>query len=156
LTTTPLINYGAKQTKKGVTVRVKNGRTTLRHAFIATMPNGHKGVFERVGSGHKRVTKKGRSYMSGLPIKELYGPSIPDSPEGGYILFYTGHMPQRAGALDQQTTKNPHGAGFSFRANPPKIRGDCPENVLTAKQDDFERHTKSARSLVLLGCGGRI
>lgn len=75
----PLINYGAQQTKKGVTVRVKNGRKTLKHAFIATMPNGHRGVFEREGTGRKRVTKKGRSYMSGLPIKELYGPSIPDS-----------------------------------------------------------------------------
>jgi Prophage minor tail protein Z (GPZ) len=75
----PLIEYGAKQTKGGVSVRVKSGRRTLRHAFIATMKSGHKGVFVREGKGHKRVTKKGRSYMSGLPIKELYGPSIPDS-----------------------------------------------------------------------------
>lgn len=75
----PLIEYGAKQTKSGVSVRVKSGRKTLRHAFMATMKSGHTGVFERVGKGHKRVTKKGRSYMSGLPIKELYGPSIPDS-----------------------------------------------------------------------------
>ncbi|WP_434107650.1 phage tail protein [Paraburkholderia caffeinilytica] len=74
-----LINYGATQTKKGVTVRVKNGRRTLRHAFIATMPNGHKGVFERTGRGHRKVTKDGRVYMSGLPIRELYGPSIPDA-----------------------------------------------------------------------------
>lgn len=75
----PLINYGATQTKTGVTVRVKNGRKTLKHAFIATMPNGHRGVFERTGAGHKRVTKKGRSYTSGLSIRELYGPSIPDA-----------------------------------------------------------------------------
>lgn len=74
-----LINYGAVQTKKGVTVRVKNGRKTLKHAFIATMPNGHKGVFERVGTGHKKVTKDGRAYMSGLPIRELFGPAIPDA-----------------------------------------------------------------------------
>jgi hypothetical protein len=74
-----LINYGATQTKNGVTVRVKNGRKTLRHAFIATMPNGHQGVFERIGKGHKKVTKDGRAYMSGLPIRELYGPSIPDA-----------------------------------------------------------------------------
>lgn len=75
----PLINYGAVQTKKGVNVRVKNGSDTFRHAFIATMPNGHKGVFERKGTEHKRVTKGGRSYESGLPIRELYGPSIPDA-----------------------------------------------------------------------------
>ncbi|WP_277187662.1 phage tail protein [Caballeronia sp. BR00000012568055] len=74
-----LINYGATQTKRGVSVRVKNGRKLLRHAFIATMPNGHKGVFEREGTGHKLITKNGRSYMSGLPIRELYGPSIPDA-----------------------------------------------------------------------------
>jgi hypothetical protein len=54
-----LINYGATQTKRGVSVCVKNGRKLLRHAFIATMPNGHKGVFEREGTGHKLVTKKG-------------------------------------------------------------------------------------------------
>ncbi|WP_080436323.1 hypothetical protein [Burkholderia ubonensis] len=69
----PLINYGARQTTKGVTVRVKNGSKTLRHAFIATMASGHIGVFERVGTGHKRVTRNGRAYWSGLPIRELYG-----------------------------------------------------------------------------------
>ncbi|KVM47118.1 hypothetical protein WJ58_28880 [Burkholderia ubonensis] len=75
----PLINYGARQTTKGVTVRVKNGSKTLRHAFIATMASAHIGVFERVGTGHKRVTKNGRAHWSGLPIRELYGPSIPDA-----------------------------------------------------------------------------
>ncbi|AXL51343.1 hypothetical protein DSC91_003968 [Paraburkholderia caffeinilytica] len=60
-------------------MRVKNGRKLLRHAFIATMPNGHRDIFKREGSGHQRVTKKGRSYMSGLPIRSLYGSSIPDA-----------------------------------------------------------------------------
>jgi hypothetical protein len=33
----PLIDYDARQTKRGVSVRVKNGRTIFRHAFTATM-----------------------------------------------------------------------------------------------------------------------
>ena len=73
----PLINYGARQTKQGVSVQVKHARKTIPHSFIAVMPGGHKGVFVRVGAGHKRVTNNGRLIQSGLPIKELYGPSVP-------------------------------------------------------------------------------
>lgn len=62
-----LINYNASQTRKGVRVKVKSGAHTLRHAFIATMKSGHRGVFVRAGGkGSPR-----------LPIRELYGPSIP-------------------------------------------------------------------------------
>lgn len=75
----PLGRYGARQTKKGVSVQVLNGRKVISHAFIATMPNGHKGVFVRVGKGHKKVKKAGRVIMSGLPIKELFGPSLADA-----------------------------------------------------------------------------
>lgn len=49
----------------------------VKGAFIATMPTGHKGVFVRVGSGHKKVERNGRKRWYGLPIRELYGPSIP-------------------------------------------------------------------------------
>lgn len=72
----PLIQFGARATKRGVSVNVKRGRTTLSHAFIATMPSGHRGVFERVGTMHKRVARHGRRLSSGLPIRELFGPSI--------------------------------------------------------------------------------
>lgn len=74
-----LINYGARQGKNGVSIQVKAGRTVLRHAFIATMPNGHRGVFERTGKQHKKVVRNGKVRRSGLPIKELFGPSIPQS-----------------------------------------------------------------------------
>jgi hypothetical protein len=74
-----LINYGARQNKNGVSVQVKAGRTVLRHAFIATMQNGHQGVFDRVGKQHKIVKRNGKSFRTGLPIKELFGPSIPQS-----------------------------------------------------------------------------
>jgi hypothetical protein len=73
----PLIAYGARQTSKGVSVNVKNGRKEIAHAFIATMASGHKGVFVRTGNTHKRVVRGGKGSRSGLPIKELFGPSIP-------------------------------------------------------------------------------
>lgn len=74
-----LINYSARSTKAGVSVSVKNGRKNLRGAFIATMPNGHTGVFERVGTQHKKVDANGKVQWRGLPIKELFGPSIPSA-----------------------------------------------------------------------------
>lgn len=74
-----LINYGARQGKNGVSVQVKASRSVLRHAFIATMPNGHRGVFERTGKQHKKLKRNGKTIRSGLPIKELFGPSIPQS-----------------------------------------------------------------------------
>ncbi|WP_233863498.1 phage tail protein [Paraburkholderia adhaesiva] len=75
----PLAEYSAKQTRAGASVRVKNGRKTIKHAFVATMESGHTGVFMRVGKAHKRVTKNGKTYWSGLPIRELFGPAIPDA-----------------------------------------------------------------------------
>lgn len=71
-----LIEYAARQTSKGVTVSVKNGRKLIRSAFIATMPSGHRGVFQRTGLGRKRVTRNGRVRSSGLPIRELFGPGV--------------------------------------------------------------------------------
>lgn len=57
----PLIEYKARQTKKGVTVQVNQGkRTRIDHAFITTMKSGKKGVFVRRGKAR-------------LPIRELLG-----------------------------------------------------------------------------------
>lgn len=76
----PLIDCGAKQVVEGVSYDSNTGRKTLLHAFIATMPKtGHKGVFLRVGTAHLKVTRRGKTYYSGLPIKEQYAPSIPDT-----------------------------------------------------------------------------
>ncbi len=69
----PLIQFSAREIKSGVSVSVKHGRKVIPHAFIATMPNGIKGVFIRVGKQHKKVNGQ----WHGLPIKQLYGPSIP-------------------------------------------------------------------------------
>lgn len=61
----PLIEFSARQTRAGVSVRVIRGqRKVRRHAFIAKMHTGHVGVFERTSS--KR-----------LPIKELFSVSLP-------------------------------------------------------------------------------
>ena len=62
----PLIHFSARQTAKGVTVRVTAERKLVRHAFIATMPGGHTGVFAR----------KGRER---LPIKEIFSLSLPQA-----------------------------------------------------------------------------
>src|SRR5215475_12517879 len=48
----------------GVVLRIAGKDETYRHAFITTVRHGHEGVFERKGKPR-------------LPIRELYGPSIP-------------------------------------------------------------------------------
>lgn len=45
----PVMAFGAKQNKSGVSFRLKGRRLTIPHAFIATMSSGHKGVFARGG-----------------------------------------------------------------------------------------------------------
>lgn len=76
----PLIEMGARGKEpsrgrgRGVTYRTGSGRKRLEHAFIATMPGGHKGVFIRPTS---RAVRRGRPpQRSWLPIRELFGPSL--------------------------------------------------------------------------------
>ena len=59
----PLISFGARQTKKGVTYKKEGERVLIRHAFKATMKSGHTGIFKR-------------KFSSRLPISELRGPSL--------------------------------------------------------------------------------
>lgn len=66
----PLIKFNARGpipsrgVGRGVTYRIgARGTTRIPNAFIATMKNGHQGVFRRVAKGR-------------LPIVELRGPSI--------------------------------------------------------------------------------
>lgn len=76
----PLIKYGARQTSKGVSVNVLNGRKVIKEAFIATGPGGRMGVFLREPGGqHVKVIKNGKPSWHQLPIKELFGPSIPQA-----------------------------------------------------------------------------
>jgi hypothetical protein len=44
----PLADFGARQTRAGVSYAIRKGqRVTIAHAFLATMPSGHQGVFIR-------------------------------------------------------------------------------------------------------------
>lgn len=77
----PLIKFGARGPEpsggrgSGVTARLQGGRVRFRHAFIARMKSGHRGVFQR-------ATKKAMARMSrgawtkNLPIFQRTGPSI--------------------------------------------------------------------------------
>lgn len=74
----PLIKFNVKPTKpskRPVTVSVlkKNTGERLQNAFIARMPSGHTGVFER-------LTRER------TPTKELYGPSIKHMLENEEVL----------------------------------------------------------------------
>jgi hypothetical protein len=72
-----LIYYKTKATKrKGVYVEViKGSEEQLRHAFQATMPSGHTGIFQR--TGRFKIAIKGRyKGRKREVIKELYGPSL--------------------------------------------------------------------------------
>lgn len=65
----PIVEFDARQTAAGVTVKVKGTRKLLRGAFLARMPSGHIGVFYRRGfAGHRA----GR-----LPIDQVFSISLP-------------------------------------------------------------------------------
>lgn len=63
---TRLINMGARQTKRGTSVKVGKQRKIIKSTFIAEMKNGSIGVFSR--TSNKR-----------LPIKQLYTIAIPEA-----------------------------------------------------------------------------
>ncbi|MFP4146586.1 MAG: phage tail protein [Halorhodospira sp.] len=66
----PLHSFQPRQTRKGVTVRVRrdSGRSLIRGAFKARMPSGHEGVYVRRRQGGQRAGR--------LPIDELYSMSV--------------------------------------------------------------------------------
>lgn len=91
----PLIAYSARQTNKGVTAQIDrtDARVLWPSAFISTVRTaqqaasgieGHKGVFSRKKPPYKTKASPslpwkrfGRPELR-LPIKEMYGPSIPN------------------------------------------------------------------------------
>lgn len=55
----PLIAFGARQVRQGTSVAVVRGqRKVVRHAFIATMRSGHRGVFMRKGKARLPIEEK--------------------------------------------------------------------------------------------------
>lgn len=76
----PLIEFDARPVAGGVSVKVLNGRRLVKGAFIATMPGGHQGVYIDVpGAKHRWVVKNGKRVREQLPIKQLFGPAVPDA-----------------------------------------------------------------------------
>lgn len=99
-----LIDYSARQTKKGISIQVRKDRPrkVVAGAFIASMKSGHKGVFWRVWHNKTQVklnktetaisrsgfvwSSKTNRYIPiaalpksfRLPVKERFGPRIPD------------------------------------------------------------------------------
>lgn len=75
---TPIIELGARQTKKGVTVAVSKGkRKLLKGAFISTMQSGHKGVFKRSSKAARRTKGRPATSSANLPIEEVHTIGIP-------------------------------------------------------------------------------
>ena len=56
----------ARQTRRGVSVRIGPKRKVIRNTFLARMPSGHIGVFSRRGNGR-------------LPIDELFTIAISEA-----------------------------------------------------------------------------
>lgn len=75
----PVHLFRPRQTKKGVRVTILGKSNTIPHAFMATMSNGHTGVFARghyTASGFEFRHKRQRNYMNrtrknDLPITQL-------------------------------------------------------------------------------------
>ena len=84
-TVIPAFAFGARQTRKGVSISVLKGqRRLIPGAFIATMKNGHSGVMARqkpggAYAGGKFRGRKVRIRKTGndLPIGEMLSLSIP-------------------------------------------------------------------------------
>lgn len=74
---------GTRQTKTGVTSSAWGTRKVYPGTFMATMPTGFLGAFDRKGGkrGQRRKVKTGKNvgkaYRPGLPLKDLWGPSLP-------------------------------------------------------------------------------
>jgi hypothetical protein len=71
----PIVAFGARQTRKGVSVNITGKRKVIKSAFIATMKSGHKGVFVRgayKGSELTYRTKRIKKKGADLPIEEVH------------------------------------------------------------------------------------
>jgi len=78
----PLIDFKARGPEpsrgkgRGVSYAIAHGRNRDAHAFIATMPQGHRGVFKRTGRFGSRPSKRGGKPVLRESIGELFGPSL--------------------------------------------------------------------------------
>jgi len=79
----PLLAFGARQNKRGVSVAVMAGqRKQVQRAFIRTMPSGHKGVFARGGYQRGQFqfrTQRVKRGGTDTPIAELKTLAVPQA-----------------------------------------------------------------------------
>ena len=86
----PLLAFGARATKTGVSVAIKLGeRKRIERAFVQKMPSGHEGVFARGGYQRgqfqfrtKRIARGGND----LPIAELTSLAIPQALANAQVM----------------------------------------------------------------------
>ncbi len=81
--TKSLMNFDPKETKAGVTVKIKGGRKLIKGAFIGQRLNGLAGVFVEDKAAGKIVLRRQKQYKRGsrggwhdYPARKLYGPSV--------------------------------------------------------------------------------
>lgn len=129
----PLIKFRASGPEpsrgrgRGVSARVQGDRKRYPHAFIATMKSGHRGVFERKGRSRSR---KGMPWGSpGLPIRQLFGPSI-------YHVAQK-HVAVAQARFQEQLEKNmAHEFEYAFREQePPALWDDVNKTFTTEAQE---------------------
>lgn len=76
----PLVDFGATGPEpsrgqgRGVSYKLGGQRRRLSSAFLATMGSGHRGVFRRIAAS---THKSPGAWSRNLPIRELFGPSLP-------------------------------------------------------------------------------
>lgn len=76
----PLERFPHEQTPEGVQVRLPGGKTIFPHTFVATMPGGHKGVYERLpGWRWKRVNTPRGYERHGLPVRKVRTDAVTDA-----------------------------------------------------------------------------
>lgn len=78
-----LLNFGARETKQGVRVKVKGTSKLLKGAFIGQLRNGEHAVFIEDKSAGQTILRKGKDHKHGskggwqaYPVRKLYGPSV--------------------------------------------------------------------------------
>jgi hypothetical protein len=106
----PLAMFQPRQVRQGVSVRIKQRRVIVPHAFMATMPNGHVGVFARGAYGGKGISIfTGESFgrfqfgRRRLPINELYTLSPPDALNNPDVIeAMNDRVDEQAGAIIQR------------------------------------------------------
>lgn len=100
----PLIDFKARGPEPsrgrgaGVSYTLPGGRGRLPHAFIATMPSGHRGVFERTGRFGATKKRLGSAGARREIIAEKFGPSI--------AVVFSKFMPQASDRYSEVLEKN--------------------------------------------------